>query len=134
MSWDVSVMRFRGVYQKLGDIPNDEECVSIGTRNTVQQAISAYFPGVDWTNPGGGKFDSPFGSIEFQFRNDDPCTGFTMHMRASEEIVAPVVAMCLENQWQAFDMTTNLFLEKSVDPTCGLVQWQCYRNSLTTGT
>ncbi len=130
MSWDVTVQRFSKEYEKVEDIPENEHCVALGSRAEVSDTISRYFPSTNWSDPCWGIFDSPHGSIEFNVGNDESNTGFMMHIRASENIVPTIVAMCIAEKWQALDCSSGEFLEKAVDPAAGLEQWADYRNKV----
>jgi hypothetical protein len=131
MSWDISVQRFlRGEYGHLNEIPNDENFAPLGSRKEVQQVISTFFPGTDWSDPEWGRYRSREGSIEFNMGADDPTLSFTMHVRASSAISETIVAMCLEARWQALDYSTGEFLEKAVDSGRGARQWAQYRDQI----
>ena len=133
MSWDVSVQRLSREYENVEDIPNDEQCVPLGTVKEVQAVIDKYFPGTDWSDPAWGIYDSEIGSIEFNMGKEEPNRGFMMHIRARAEVVAPIVGMCLTEKWQAIDCGSGGFLEKSADPEAGLEQWQAYRDQIVRG-
>jgi hypothetical protein len=130
MSWDVSIQRFSRRYSSIEEIPEDEACLPLGTRAEVQGVISSAFPGTDWTDPAWGIYDSPAGSIEFNMGNDDPNTGFMLHVRASEVVVPIIVNLCISNRWQAIDCSSGGFLEQSSDPASGLNAWAEYRDKI----
>lgn len=130
MSWDVSVQRFSREYESVEEIPQDEKCEPLGSQATVRALVSQYFPGTDWTEPSWGIFDSPHGSIEFNMGKDEPSGGFMMHVRASPEIIGPMIEMCRAFKWQALDCSSGAFLEKSPNPETGLEQWTEYRNQI----
>ena len=130
MSWDVSIQRFGRPYSSVEEIPEDETCLPLGTSAEVQNAISSAFPGTDWTDPAWGIYDSPAGSIEFNMGNDEPNTGFMLHVRASATVVPTIVNLCLSNHWQAIDCSSGEFLEQSSDPASGLIAWAAYRDQI----
>lgn len=130
MSWDVSIQRFSQRYSAIDAIPEDETCLPLGSRTQVQAAISRAFPGTDWTDPAWGTFDSPAGSIEFNLGNDEPNSGFMLHVRASEAAVPAIVDLCNRNHWQAIDCSNGAFLEQSPDPASGLQSWAKYRDDV----
>lgn len=92
--------------------------------------IDRYFPAVDWSDPAWGNFESGYGSIEFNIGTDEPNSGFMMHVRASKEVVAAIVAMCLSERCQALDCSDGSFLEKSPRPDAGLKKWTAYRDQI----
>ena len=130
MSWDVSIQRFSRKYASIEEIPANETCLPLGTRIEIQGAIAASFPGTDWTDPTWGIYDSPAGSIEFNMGNDDPNTGFMLHVRASEVVVPVIVNLCVSNHWQAIDCSSGEFLEQSLNPASGLNAWAEYRDQI----
>ncbi|MEA0737843.1 hypothetical protein QYY77_17505 [Xanthomonas campestris pv. campestris] len=130
MSWDVSIQRFSRRYSSVEEIPEDETCLPLGTRAEVQSTISSSFTGTDWTDPTWGIYDSPVSSIEFNMGNEDPNTGFMLHVRASEAVVPIIVNLCISNHWQAIDCSSGGFLEQSSDPASGLNAWAEYRDSI----
>ncbi|WP_141211354.1 hypothetical protein [Rhodoferax sp. TH121] len=127
MSWDVSICRFGRQYETMEEIPNDERCYPLGTRVEIHAAISRSFPGTDWSDPAWGVWESPFGSIEFSIGNDDPVEGVMLHVRANEAVVHPIIELCLDQEWQAFDMSNGTFLEKSAVPEAGLRGWHEFK-------
>jgi hypothetical protein len=130
MSWDVSIQRFSRRYSSVEEIPEDESCLPLGPCAEVQSIISSAFPGTDWTDPAWGIYDSPAGSVEFNMGNDDPNTGFMLHVRASATVVPIIVNLCISNHWQAIDCSSGAFLEQSSDPASGLIAWAEYRDQI----
>jgi hypothetical protein len=130
MSWDVTVQRFSREYSAIEDIPEDEQCLPLGSRAEVHAAISQYFPSTDWADPAWGNFESSDGSIEFSLGKEEPNSGFMMHIRASSAVVRAIVAMCRAAAWQALDCSNGVLLEKAGDPTAGLEQWSAYHNQV----
>ena len=128
MSWDVSVQRFGKEYESIADIPDTERCVELGSQAEIREAISRFFPGVDWSDTTWGIFDSDDGSVEFNMGRKEPSTGFMMHIRASANIVPAIVAMCRSERWQALDCSEGVFLERAMEPASGLEDWTTYRD------
>jgi hypothetical protein len=128
MSWDVTVQRFSREYESIGDIPDTERCVVLGSRVEVQAAISRHFAATNRADPAWGVFDAADGAVEFNLGDGDPSEGFMMHIRASAAIVQTIVAMCLAERWQALDCSTSVFLERVANPEAGLEQWIDFRN------
>lgn len=130
MSWDITIQRFSREYTSVEDIPDDEPCLSLGSRSEIQAAISQAFPATDWSDPAWGLYDSPFGSIEFNLGESEEIDGFMLHVRAAEQVVPMIVALCKANCWQALDCSSGDFLEKSTDPAAGLHAWTAYRSEV----
>lgn len=81
MSWDVLIQRFSRRYAELSEIPADEKGAPLGPRSAVHAAVSAVFGRVDWSNPGWGRWESAFGSIDFNV-GSDPARSLMLHVRA----------------------------------------------------
>ena len=128
MSWDISIRKFSRIYASVEEISNEEHGVPLGSRSEVHAAVSGVFEGTDWSDPTWGKYDAPFGSIEFNLGQVEPIGGFMLHVRASEAVVAPIVDLCLRHGWQALDVSNGTFLEQSPVPEVGLREWLSYRN------
>lgn len=128
MSWDVSILKFSQPYAAVEEIPDDETPLPLGSQQHVHSAVTKHFPGTNWSDAAWGIFDSPFGSIEFNLGKDDPASSMMLHVRASNEIVAPIIRLCLEEGWNALDCSTGELLEAADDPTAGLEGWRAYRD------
>jgi hypothetical protein len=130
MSWDITVQRFSKEYASIAEIPDNEQCVALGSSAEVRAAINRFFPAVDWSDPAWGVFDSDDGSVEFNMGTNEPNGGFMMHVRASNKVVPIIVAMCVSERWQALDCSEGGFLEKPLEPVVGLENWTAYRNQV----
>jgi len=130
MSWDISICKFVDEYDAIEDIPDDAIPVPLGSAVEVRAAISKAFPATDWSDPNWGVFEAPFGSIEFNINSDDPVEGLMMHVRATQEIVPPIVDLCRSQGWQAMDMNGECFLEKTEVPEAGLQKWRSYLHQI----
>ncbi|MEX1120753.1 MAG: hypothetical protein WED82_01375 [Balneolales bacterium] len=126
MSWDVSIIKFSKTYSAVDEIPEDEQPLPLGSIDSVHEAVLEFFPTTDWTDPAWGIFDSKYGSIEFNLGNDDPATSMMLHVRASNEIVFPIVELCRKYNWAALDCTSGDILNSSETPEKGLVTWRKY--------
>lgn len=130
MSWDVSIQRFNRVYTSVDQIPEDEQCLPLGSQTEVRAAISHVFGGTDWSDPTWGLYQCEAGSIEFNMGKKEPNDGFTLHVRASGHIIEPVLALCRAHGWQALDFSDGRFLEQSGDPSANLRVWGSYRDQI----
>jgi hypothetical protein len=48
----ITVQRFSREYASIADIPDNEQCVALGSSAEVRAAINRYFPAVDWSDSG----------------------------------------------------------------------------------
>ena len=133
MSWDVLIMKFSRPYQSMAEIPQEEPSLPLGSRASVHERVLGQFPGANWTDPAWGIWTGPSGSIEFSIGNNDPAATMMLHVRASSEVVALIVRLCVSHGWQAIDCTSSEFLERSNDPTRGLALWKAYRDQVVGG-
>ena len=130
MSWDVSIQRFNRVYTSVDQIPHDEQCLPLGSQAEVRATISQVFHGTDWSDPTWGLYQCAAGSIEFNMGKKEPNDGFALHVRASSQIVEPIIALCRAHEWQALDFSDGQFLEQSGDPSANLRAWASYRDQI----
>jgi hypothetical protein len=130
MSWDITIQRFSRFYTSIQQIPNDERCAPLGSQIEVRTAISQVFLGTNWSDPAWGTYDFAGGSIEFNMGKSEPNDGFMLHVRASQQVVPLIVALCRQNGWQALDCGSGEFLEQSNEPQAGLEAWAAYRNQV----
>lgn len=126
MSWDISIFKFSHKCFSIGE--TDVQILPLGTREEVQTSISNVFAGTDWSDPTWGIYEVPFGTVEFNVGKSEPVEGMMLHVRASEEIVAPIVHLCVQQGWQALDVGTGDFLEQATVPEAGLQDWSDYRD------
>lgn len=130
MSWDVSLCRFSRRYESITDIPQDERLLVMGSLLDVQAAVSAVFPGTDWSDPSWGIYECQFGSIEFSVGRNDPVDGLMLHVRAGAPIVGGILQLCQRLSCQAIDCGDGSFLDRAADPAAGLEKWQAYRDQV----
>jgi hypothetical protein len=64
---------------------------------------------------------------------DDVIKSVTLHVRAGDAVVAPIIQLSLDNDWQAIDYGSGEFLEHSHDPGAGLAAWRAYRDQIIGG-
>lgn len=130
MSWDVMITKDRQSYGSAEGIPNHATSLPLGSKTDVHNSVVRFFPGTDWSDASWGFFGSAFGSVEFNIGNGDPVQGMMLHVRASKEIVVPIIAMCREYGWNALDCSTEELLENSESPTTGLEGWRAFRDKV----
>ena len=133
MSWDVHIFKVSQPYPSAEAIPAGEKLLALGTMAHVHAAVVEHFPGTDWSDASWGLFRSTFGSIEFNLGRDDPAQSMMLHVRASSEVVVPIVALCRDQKWSAFDCSTGELLEHADDPTAGIEGWLGYRERVIAG-
>lgn len=130
MSWDVYLCRFSRHYDRVEEIPQDERLLVMGSLFDVQAAVSAVFPGTDWSNPSWGVHECQFGSIEFSVGRNDPVEGLMLHVRAGAPVVGGILQLCQRLSCQALDGNEGCFLDRVADPAAGLEKWRAYRDQV----
>lgn len=127
MSYDVFIMKFVGDYAAMADVPDDEKTVPLGSVSDVRAAVDREFTTTKWNADGWGVWEDDFGSIEFHI--SDEVHGLTLHIRASDDVMPGVVALCRDNSWHGLD-GGDAFVESREYPASGLVKWQAYRDAV----
>ncbi|WP_078082656.1 hypothetical protein [Microbulbifer mangrovi] len=130
MSWDISIIKFSRDYSSIEEIPDDEVPLNLGERSFVHESVLEFFPKTNWSDPAWGIYDCEFGSIGFNVGDKEIAEGMMLHVRASDEIVKPIIAMCLKNGWSGLDTGSGDFIEKADDPTSGINSWREYRDQV----
>lgn len=130
MSWDVFLHKFTRQFRTIAEIPRDEQPLSLGSLSEVRAAVSAVFPGTDWSDPAWGIFDGEYGSVEFNLGRDDSVRSLALHVRASNAIVGGIPQLCERLGCQAIDLSDNSFLDQSEYPAAGLEKWREYRDQV----
>lgn len=126
MSWDILVVNFCQKYKSVNEIPYKESPLPLGPMDFVHKAVLEHFSDTNWKDSTWGIFNSDFGSIEFNIGEEDPTQSMMLHVRASNEIITPIIKLCNSNAWSAIDYSSGEFLENSEDPASGLESWQSY--------
>lgn len=101
--------------------------IPLGPRAAVSRQISAVFQGTDWTDPDWGTWRGDEGSIEFDVGDDDEVESVMLHVRATDAVVARIVALVDAHGWRALDTTTTEFLAAPGD-TAGVSGWRGFRD------
>lgn len=131
MSWDVLIMRLPQEIQTYDDLTacESDPMLPLGALEDVRRHIDATFPDTDWSDPRWGVWHGPEGSIEFSLGRDGdaPLEHLMLHVRAGDEIVGRIVALCEGAGWKALDTSATEFLVSAAD-TSGLSGWRSLRD------
>lgn len=128
MSYDVYIVKFAERYDRVSDMPDDSETLVLGTEGEVRGAVDRLFAGVQWGADGWGVWDGASGSIEFHLRDDLTC--LALHIRASDDVMPGVAALCRDNHWRGMDGADDDFIEDRETPAASLAAWRSYRDSV----
>jgi hypothetical protein len=107
MSWDILLVNSR----KPVDIEADEY-PPIPPRPEFIAQVNQVFPGVDWSDPALGILDSEEIVAEIDLGDEDDL-GYTVlvNVYGGEDPVAALVRLCKKHGWQAFDTSTESYLD-----------------------
>jgi hypothetical protein len=74
--------------------------------------VNEVFPGVDWSDPAMGILDSDQIVAEIDLGDEDDL-GYTVlvNVYGGEDPVAALVRLCKKHGWQAFDVSTESYLD-----------------------
>ena len=128
MSWDIFVHDFPEILDSVSDIPDDFQPPAIGSRSEVSAKLLEVFPDTDFTDPAWGVIDAEDFSIEVSIGSDEPCTGFALHVRGSDDAVGAVAAILDHLQLRAIDMQTGEFFVAGVAAQESFAKWREYRD------
>ncbi|MDJ0709208.1 MAG: hypothetical protein QNJ14_02405 [Woeseiaceae bacterium] len=128
MSWDIFVHDFPSHLLSVADIPDNFQPGPIGSRSDVSARILEVFPGADFTDPCWGVIDGADWSIEVNIGEDEPCTGFALHVRGGDGAAEAVAAILDHLQLRAIDMQTGEFFVAAENARASLSRWRNFRD------
>jgi hypothetical protein len=107
MSWDILLVNSKTPV----DIEADEY-PPIPARSEFIAKVNQVFPGVDWSDPALGILDSEDIVAEIDLGDEDDL-GYTVlvNVYGGEDPVAALVRLCQKHGWQAFDTSTESYLD-----------------------
>ena len=134
MSWDVMILDFRGSPIPLEDIPQDYKPLVIGDASDVRERLSAYLPGIDWSDPTWGMYEGEGFTIEFNMGNNEEIDGFMLHVRGGGDAIAAIMSFTQPNNWSALDTSLGDYLDPDNPDQSGWTGFQKYRDRIIGGT
>ncbi len=107
MSWDILLVNSKTPV----DIEADEY-PAIPPRREFMGMVNQVFPGIDWSDPAMGILDSEQIVAEIDLGDEDDL-GYTVlvNVYGGEDPVAALVGLCKKHGWQAFDVSTESYLD-----------------------
>ena len=131
MSWDIMVCNYNGSPpKKFEDLPDDPEPDSLGSADNVRRSISQNLPGVDWSDPTWGTYDSDEFSIEFNTGDEDPMNSIMLHVRGSGDPIAAILRFANPNKWSLMDLSTGEYLDPENPSQEGWKNFQDLRDNV----
>jgi hypothetical protein len=115
MSWDLTLFHFARPVTAANTIADDEPLLPLGSLADVHERVSRHFPGTDWSDPGWGRWETEWDSIEFNLGDEDPADCLMLHVRAGPDVIPRIQALCRENGWHCIDCASGGFLSSGDD-------------------
>ncbi len=106
MSWDILLVNSKMPVDIEGD-----EYPAIPPRREFIGMVNQVFPGIDWSDPTMGILDSEQIVAEIDLGDEDDL-GYTVlvNVYGGEDPVGALVRLCKKHGWQAFDVSTESYL------------------------
>jgi uncharacterized protein YodC (DUF2158 family) len=126
MAWHVALFKFARQIGDLSELSASDRPISLGMLEDVRSAVDSTFPGTVWRDSASGSFAGEIGSIDFEIKTPESAEGVDLHVRASDEVVRRILSLRERLSCQAYDGSTDTFLERSDQPERGLHKWRAY--------
>ncbi len=134
MSWDVCVIKASG-YRSIKDLPEDFVQSPMGSMAQVQERLMNTYPNIAWSVPGPNyglrgfwKDRSEGYSVEFSLGKKDFVDTIILHVRGGGSAVSKIVALCIENGWNAIDASLTEFIDLEQPSSKSWEDFQSYRD------
>jgi hypothetical protein len=96
----------------------------------VANRIKKTFPESTWNDFSWGILETKFADIEFNIGNEnDFGNNFLIHVRGGINPLGEIVRMCKENNWIAYDMSKESFVDFDNPNSDGFEKWKKFRNA-----
>lgn len=125
MSWDLIILNSSKPVDFEKDNWKDFE-----STNFVANRIKKTFPESTWNDFSWGNLENEFADIEFNIGNEnDFGNNFLLHVRGGINPLEEIVRMCKENNWIAYDMSKESFVDLENPNSDGFEKWKKFRNA-----
>jgi hypothetical protein len=107
MSWDVLLIN-----SKTPVNIDSEDIPEFLSRTDFINKVKQVLPVIDWPDPSIGILDSVPAVIEFN-TGDEEAIGseVLLHVYGGEDPVEVIVDLCKQNNWQAYDLSTESYID-----------------------
>ena len=109
MSWDVAIVKIRGVFRPIAEVRADDY-VPLGELQAVQTAIRIAFPSAKWSNPTWAVYYGKDFEIEFGLEGVESANAVVMHVHGSGDPIPSLLKLTESNGWLAVDCSTGEFI------------------------
>ena len=130
MSWDIFVQDLPRDARTVADVPDDFVPKDIGERSEIIASISEVIPKSDFSDPAWGRIDGQGWSVEVNLGDSETCSGFSLHVRGSDEAIGAVDAILQALGLRAIDSQTGELFVAGQDAQASFARWRQYRDSV----
>jgi hypothetical protein len=107
MSWDVLLIN-----SKTPVNIESEDTPDFLSRTDFIKKVTQILPATDWSDPSFGILDSDWAVIEFNTGNEENIGWSVMlQVYGGEDPVEAIVELCKQHHWQAYDMSTESYID-----------------------
>lgn len=132
MAWHVVLFKYARRVGDLNELSVAERPLSLGSLERVRSAIASAFPGVVWTDAVSGNFSGAVGSVDFEIKTPESVECLELHVRADDKVIDSILSLRESLECQAYDGSTDTFLELSDQPELGLHKSRAYEERFLT--
>lgn len=129
MSWDILILN--------SDKPVDFEksdWPKFSSREYVIDSINRTFPDCHWEDSSWGILENTNAVIEFNIGAKEQMDNtFMLHVRGGKDPSSEIAKMCKENNWIAFDMSRDQFIDNKQPALDSFKAWENYKNQVISG-
>lgn len=111
-------------------MPGDWRGACLGSQTEVREKISSVLAEVSWNDPSWGLFEGEGFSFEFNMGNEDPTTGFMIHVRGGGPAVSRLLDLAESTGWYLLDCSQGEWLHHCQEPDAGWIGFQTYRDKV----
>jgi hypothetical protein len=131
LSWDVLIYDFKGPPVSFDNLPRDYKPPDMGSASEVREKISAYLPGVDWSDPAWGTYLGDGFVIEFNMGRHEIIDCIMLHVRGGGDAISAMMQFVAPNRWSALDCSDGEFLDPANPSQSGWLGFQAYRDKVS---
>jgi uncharacterized protein YodC (DUF2158 family) len=132
MSWYVVLFKYARRLGDLSELAVGERPLSLGSVERVQSAVASAFPGVVWSDTASGNFSATVGSVDFEIKTRESVESLELHVCADDKVMESILSLRESLECQAYDGSTDTFLEQSDQPELGLHKSRAYADRFLT--
>lgn len=111
MSYDFSIINWKGKGKPIRNKEGDFDCAEIGKANDIRQRLTQAFPEIDFSDPAWGILDCGDDLIEFNIGKSESIRRLMVHTHDPEQAAPLIAELCQQNGWSAYDHQTGQMLE-----------------------